>query len=177
MLNTLKPPKGAKRAKKRLGRGEASGLGKTSGRGHKGAKARSGGGRKWNYEGGQTPLHRRLPKRGFTSAEHREYLLVNLNELSRLPSGSSAGVAELLVLKARKRAPDGIKVLGTGTLKHPVTVTAHAFSASAREAIAKAGGKVNVIEPRKSRTNEKGRFPSRKAPVAGAKTAKPRKKS
>lgn len=172
MLNTLKPPKGAKRPKKRLGRGEASGQGKTAGRGHKGAKARSGGGRKWNYEGGQTPLHRRLPKRGFTSVEHREYLLVNLNDLSRLPSGATAGISELLVLKARKRAPQGIKVLGTGELKHAVTVTAHAFSASAREAIAKAGGKVNVIEPPKPRTNEKGRFPARKPAAPARKSGK-----
>lgn len=143
-LSDLSPIPGSKKKNKRVGRGSGSGHGKTSCRGHKGQKSRSGGGTRIGFEGGQMPLHRRLPKRGFTNIFRKQYGIVNLAALDRL--SDSEVTPEILIEKGLiKDIKDGIKVLGDGEIKKPLTVMAHAFSSSAKEKIIKAGGKIEVI--------------------------------
>ena len=146
-LGNLSPAEGATTAKKRLGRGIGSGLGKTSGKGHKGQWARSGGGVRPGFEGGQMPLIRRIPKRGFNNHFRKVYSIVNLSVLESFEANS---VVDMDVLSAKgliKVMKDciGLKVLGNGTLTKAITVKAKAFSASAKEAIEKAGGKAEQI--------------------------------
>jgi large subunit ribosomal protein L15 len=143
-LSELKPPAGQTRPKKRIGRGMGSGTGKTSGRGHKGQKAVSGFGQKRGFEGGQMPLHRRLPKRGFTNIFKKEFAIVNLGRLDKL-EGDTFNVDNLTKLGVIHKLGAGLKVLATGQLTRPITVEAHQFSKSAAEKIAQAGGKAQVI--------------------------------
>ena len=145
-LSSLHPPKGQKHARKRIGRGMGSGHGKTSARGHKGQHAGTGFSQKRGFEGGQMPLHRRMPKRGFTNIFKKEFALINLERLDRL-EGDTFNPERLLELGAIRRTPDGVKVLGDGTLSRPITVAAHRFSKNAAEKIAAAGGKVEVLSP------------------------------
>ena len=142
-LSTLRPPKGATANRKRVGRGMGSGMGKTSTRGHKGQGSRSGSRLMRGFEGGQMPLHRRLPKRGFTNIFRTEYRAINLERLVEL--GESSITQELLVKNGLAHKNDLIKVLGDGELKKAMNVQAHKFSKSAQEKIAKAGGKAEVI--------------------------------
>ena len=142
-LSTLRPPKGATANRKRVGRGMGSGMGKTSTRGHKGQGSRSGSRLLRGFEGGQMPLHRRLPKRGFTNIFRTEYTILNLERLAEL--GENNITLEFLVSKGLVRKNDLVKVLGDGELKSPITVQAHRFSQSAAEKISKAGGKAEVI--------------------------------
>lgn len=144
LLNELKPPKGAVKKKKRLGRGESSGLGKTSGRGHKGQKARAGGFHKRGFEGGQMPLQRRLPKVGFFPFTRVEYVVVNVSALAEFPANQVVD-AKLLREKGLVKKKGLIKVLGDGEIKVPLKVTAARFSAQAKEKIEKAGGTVTVL--------------------------------
>jgi len=145
-LHELRPTPGSKKRKKRVGRGTASGHGKTSGRGHKGQKARSGGGVRPGFEGGQNPLILRLPKRGFTNAPFKkEYAYVNVGELNVFPPGSVVGPEELLARGIVKKLGDGLKVLGDGELEVALTVRAHKFSRGAVKKIEAAGGRVEVI--------------------------------
>jgi large subunit ribosomal protein L15 len=144
-LEELKPKAGAKKKAKRVGRGPGSGSGKTAGKGHKGQKARSGGVKGAGFEGGQMPLQRRIPKRGFTNIFRREYSVVNLQDLETLAGGEPI-TPEMLVQKGLiKDMKTGVKVLGMGELKAKLTVRAHKFSKSAVEKIQAAGGKVEVI--------------------------------
>ena len=142
-LSTLRPPKGATANRKRVGRGMGSGMGKTSTRGHKGQGSRSGSRLLRGFEGGQMPLHRRLPKRGFTNIFRTEYRIINLERLAEL--GVSNITPELLVEKGLASKNDLIKVLGDGDLKSALTVQAHRFSKSAKEKIISAGGKAEWI--------------------------------
>ena len=144
-LHDLKPAVGATTAPKRLGRGTGSGLGKTSGKGHKGAKARSGGGKRPGFEGGQMPLVRRLPKRGFHNAFRTEYVTVNVDRLNIFEDGMTITPVELIEAGIIKNILDGVKILGNGELTKKLTVQASAFSASAKEKIEAAGGKAEVI--------------------------------
>jgi large subunit ribosomal protein L15 len=139
-LSNLKPKKGARHAKKRVGRGPGSGHGKTSSRGEKGQKSRSGYSGKRGFEGGQMPLHRRLPKRGFTNIFKKDYAVVNVSDLERFDSGASIDEATLRQAGLVKGPHDGVKVLGDGELSKKLTVSATKFSKSAREIIEKAGG-------------------------------------
>ena len=145
-MHELKPAKGAKTAQRRLGRGIGSGLGKTSGKGHKGQWARSGGGVQIGFEGGQMPLARRLPKRGFDNIWKKAYTVVNLGDLECLDDGTVVTLeyllAEGLVSKAQ---PDGLKVLGNGTFTKKLTVKANKFSKSAEAKIKELGGEVEVL--------------------------------
>ena len=143
-LSGLKPPAGQTRARKRIGRGMGSGTGKTSGRGHKGQKAVSGFGQKRGFEGGQMPLHRRLPKRGFKNIFKKQLAIVNLGRLEKL-EGESFNPDRLIELGVIKKLGDGLKVLGTGQLTRKITVEAHQFSKSAEEKIRQAGGTFQVI--------------------------------
>ena len=129
---------------KRVGRGIGSGLGKTSGRGQKGQKARSGGGVRLGFEGGQTPIARRLPKRGFTNFNRKEYAIVNVKDLNRFDDGTNVTPALLIESGLVKKELNGVKILGNGELTKKLTVTAAKFSKSAQEAIENAGGKVEV---------------------------------
>ena len=142
-LSTLRPPKGATANRKRVGRGMGSGMGKTSTRGHKGQGSRSGSRLMRGFEGGQMPLHRRLPKRGFTNIFRVEYRVVNLDRIAAL--GEKNVTPEILVKNGLAGKNDLIKVLGDGELKSAVSVQAHKFSKSAQEKIAKAGGKAELI--------------------------------
>lgn len=144
-LHELKPSEGSRRERNRVGRGIGSGNGKTSGRGHKGQNARSGGGVRPGFEGGQNPLHKRLPKRGFTNPNRKEYAIVNLEQLNRFEDGTEVTPELLLETGVVSKLRDGIKVLGEGKLESKVTVKAHKFSSSAKEAIEAAGGKTEVI--------------------------------
>jgi large subunit ribosomal protein L15 len=139
-LNNLKPKKGARHAKKRVGRGPGSGHGKTAGRGEKGQKSRSGFSRSLGFEGGQMPLHRRLPKRGFTNIFKKDYAVVNVSDLERFDNGATVDEAALRSAGLVKGQHDGVKVLGDGELSKKLTVSATKFSKSAREIIEKAGG-------------------------------------
>jgi large subunit ribosomal protein L15 len=145
-LNDLRPPKGAKHAKKRIGRGQGSGNGKTAGRGHKGAQSRSGWHFKRGFEGGQMPLHRRVPKRGFHNPFRVEYEVVNLDTLA---ARFDAGTVVTLALLVERRLVSGtnklLKVLGRGELDKALTVRAHRFSGKAAEKIAAAGGASELI--------------------------------
>lgn len=143
-LSGLKPPAGQTRLRKRVGRGMGSGTGKTSGRGHKGQKAVSGFGQKRGFEGGQMPLHRRLPKRGFTNIFKKQFAIVNLGRLDKL-EGDVFNADRLTELGVIHKLGDGLRILGAGQLTRAITVEAHHFSKSAAEKIAKAGGKVQVI--------------------------------
>jgi large subunit ribosomal protein L15 len=143
-LEDLKPAKGATKKAKRVGRGPGSGSGKTASKGHKGQKARSGGVKGAGFEGGQMPLQRRIPKRGFTNVFRKEYAVVNVSDLAKM-SGSEV-TPELLKQNGMVRdLKDGLKVLGMGDLKAKLTVRAHKFSKSAVEKIQAAGGKAEVI--------------------------------
>jgi large subunit ribosomal protein L15 len=144
-LNNLKRPVGSWHRKKRVGRGQGSGLGKTAGRGGKGQKARSGNMRFEGFEGGQSPLQRRLPKFGFTSPNRTQYAVVNLADLEGFDAGATVDVAALETRGLVKGRYDGVKVLGNGTLTKKLTVRAHKLSATAREAIEKAGGSVEEL--------------------------------
>ena len=144
-LHELKPAIGSTTAPKRLGRGVGSGLGKTSGKGHKGAKARSGGGKAPGFEGGQMPLYRRIPKSGFTNIFAKEYATINLSELERFEDGTTVTVALLKQHGLVKQIKDGVKVLGGGELTKKLTVQADRFTASAKEKIEALGGKAEVI--------------------------------
>jgi large subunit ribosomal protein L15 len=145
-LSDLSPAKGSRSARKRLGRGPGSGLGKTSGRGHKGRGARSGGNTHPRFEGGQMPLQRRLPKRGFHNPFRRTYSVINLARLEALFESGAVVDAAILIDRGLARAGRPIKILGQGELSKALTVKAHAFSASAKERIAAAGGSAEVIE-------------------------------
>ena len=146
-LHNLKPAKGSVRNRKRVGRGPGSGLGKTAGRGEKGQKSRSGFARKPGFEGGQMPLHRRIPKRGFTNAPFRkEFACVNLGRLEVFEAGTIV-TPELLVRQGiLKQLRDGLKVLADGELTKALTVHAHRFSGKAQERIAALGGKAELIQ-------------------------------
>lgn len=144
-LHEMKPAEGARKARKRLGRGIGSGTGKTSGKGHKGQNARSGGGVRLGFEGGQIPLFQRLPKRGFTNINRKEYAIVNLDTLNRFEEGTEVTPELLIETGIVSNAKSGIKILGNGTLEKKITVKAHKFSASAKDAIEKAGGQTEVV--------------------------------
>lgn len=144
-LHELRRAEGSRKERNRVGRGIGSGNGKTSGRGHKGQNARSGGGVRLGFEGGQNPLYRRLPKRGFTNPTRKEYAIVNIETLNRFDAGTEVTPELLLETGVVRNAKDGIKVLGNGQLEKGLTVKANKFSASAKEAIETAGGKIEVI--------------------------------
>ena len=144
-LHELKPAEGATSARKRLGRGIGSGLGKTSGKGHKGAKARSGGGKRPGFEGGQMPLTMRLPKRGFTNNFRKEYVAINVSRLEVFDDGATVTPVELIEMGIIKKVGDGVKIMGDGELTKKLTVLATKFTASAKEKIEAVGGKAEVI--------------------------------
>ncbi|CAL28622.1 50S ribosomal protein L15 [Staphylococcus carnosus] len=144
-LHELYPAEGSRKVRNRVGRGAATGNGKTSGRGQKGQKARSGGKVRPGFEGGQLPLFRRLPKRGFTNINRKEFAVVNLEQLNRFEEGTEVTPELLIETGVVKNAKAGIKVLGNGSLEKKLTVKAHNFSASAAEAIDAKGGAHEVI--------------------------------
>ena len=147
-INEIKPNEGATRRKIRVGRGPGSGKGKTAARGHKGQKSRSGYSRRFGFEGGQMPLIRRLPKRGFSNYPFKkEYVGINLTMLALFENQDVITVDDFIRKGIVKDIKDGIKILGNGEINRPVVVKAHKFSKSAREKIEKAGGKCEVIEP------------------------------
>jgi large subunit ribosomal protein L15 len=182
-LHNMRPRHGSRHRVKRLGCGESSGHGKTSGKGHKGQKARSGGSIRLGFEGGQMPLIRRLPKRGFNNAAfHKHYALVNLNDLNEFKTGTVVNEQLLRESKLIRGDVEGIKILGNGELKHALTIEADKISASARSKIEKAGGTIELrkarereVGPRHATTPEKASAaaPERDAPAA----KKPAKKS
>ena len=147
-LSELHPAAGSRRPRKRVGRGPGSGTGKTAGRGEKGQKSRSGYRRKRGFEGGQMPLVRRVPKRGFHNPFRKEYAVVNVARFEEL-AGDAFTPQSLLESGVISKLADGLKILGNGELTRAVTVAAHKFSAAAREKIEKAGGKAEVIEGKK----------------------------
>lgn len=144
-LHELQPAEGSRKVRNRVGRGTSSGNGKTSGRGQKGQKARSGGGVRLGFEGGQTPLFRRLPKRGFTNVNRKEYAVVNLDVLNRFEDGTEVTPVTLVEAGIVKNEKAGIKVLGNGSLDKKLTVKAAKFSKHAQETIEAAGGSIEVI--------------------------------
>ena len=144
-LKELKYNDGARHTTKRLGRGQGSGQGKTAGKGHKGQNARSGGGVRIGFEGGQTPIFKTFPKRGFTNINRLEYAIVNLSDLNKFADGTDVNFEVLKQAGIVKKKLDGLKVLGNGKLEKKVNVTCNKISASAKAAIEKAGGKVEVI--------------------------------
>ncbi len=144
-INTLKPAQGANRKNKRVGRGMGSGHGKTSARGYKGQLSRSGSSMRPGFEGGQMPLHRRLPKRGFNNIFRKEYMAVNLEKLADFEAGANVDPEILKSKGLVKNLHDGLKILGVGELPHPLHIKAHKFSKSAMEKIQKAGGTFEVI--------------------------------
>lgn len=144
-LHELKPAAGARKNRKRVGRGIGTGNGKTAGRGHKGQNARSGGGVRLGFEGGQNPLYRRLPKRGFTNPTRKEYAIVNVDALNRFEAGTTVTPELLLETGVVRNARDGIKILGDGEINVNLTVQANKFSQTAVEKIEAAGGKTEVI--------------------------------
>lgn len=144
-LHELKPAEGARKKEVRVGRGTGSGNGKTSGRGHKGQKARSGGGVRPGFEGGQMPIYRRLPKRGFKNIWRKEYAEVNVETLNRFDDGAEVDAVALVEYGILKNVHDGIKILGNGELKKKLTVKAQKFTKSAVEKIEAAGGKVENL--------------------------------
>jgi large subunit ribosomal protein L15 len=143
-LSSLTPPEGQKHRKKRIGRGMGSGRGKTSTRGSKGARSISGYSIMRGFEGGQMPLHRRLPKRGFTNIFKKEYAIVNLRDLEKLP-GDTFNADRLMELGVVKKLGDGLKILGTGEITRRIDVEAHIFSKSAAEKIGRSGGTAKVV--------------------------------
>jgi len=144
-LHELKPAEGSRHTRKRLGRGTGSGLGKTSGKGHKGQNARSGGGVRPGFEGGQNPLYRRLPKRGFNNINRKEYAIVSLDALNRFEEGTVVTPELLKETGVISAIRDGVKVLANGELTVKLTVKAHKFSSTAVEKIAQVGGTTEVI--------------------------------
>ena len=145
-LSNLKPPRGSRHRKVRVGRGMGSKMGKTSGAGNKGQQSRRGYSRRPGFEGGQMPLHRRLPKRGFTAPDSTTYAVVNVDMLNAFEAGETVSPELLFNLGVLRVKREGVKVLGSGELKVALTVQAHAFSKSAEEKITAAGGKVEVIQ-------------------------------
>lgn len=144
-LHELKATEGARFTSKRIGRGQGSGLGKTSGKGHKGQNARSGGGVAIGFEGGQTPLFKRTPMRGFTNFTRKEYATINVGELNKFEDGAVVNFEVLKNAGLLKKELDGLKVLGEGKLEKKLTVQAKKFSKSAEKAIVEAGGTAEVI--------------------------------
>lgn len=144
-LHELKPAEGSRKVRNRVGRGIGSGNGKTAGKGHKGQNARSGGGVRLGFEGGQTPLFRRLPKRGFTNINRKEFVIVNLTALNRFEDGTEVTPELLLETGVISKVNNGVKILANGKLEKNLTVKAHKFSSTAKEAIEAAGGKTEVI--------------------------------
>ena len=144
-LNELSPPKGSRRPRKRVGRGVGSGKGKTAGRGTKGYNSRSGGGVRPGFEGGQMPLHRRLPKRGFTNIFKKRIAVINIRDLAKFESGSVVDEAALVSAGLVKGRRDGIKLLGHGEIKIPLTIKVNMLSESARQKIIEAGGNIEVL--------------------------------
>ncbi len=144
-LNELKYNEGARSTRKRIGRGLGSGNGKTAGKGHKGQNARSGGGVAIGFEGGQTPIYKRIPKRGFTNFTRKEYTVVNVEALNRFEDGTTVTPELLMEAGLVTKMLCGVKVLGNGTLEKNLTVVCHKVSKSAQAAIEKAGGKVEVL--------------------------------
>jgi large subunit ribosomal protein L15 len=144
-LHELKPSEGSRKTRNRVGRGIGSGNGKTSGRGHKGQNARSGGGVRPGFEGGQMPLFQRLPKRGFTNINRKDYAVVNLETLNRFEDGTEVTPELLLETGVISKLLAGVKILGNGKLEKKLTVKATKFSTSAKEAIESAGGTTEVI--------------------------------
>jgi len=145
-LNDLAPAPGARKSRKRIGRGVGSGWGKTAGRGSKGQNSRSGGGVRPGYEGGQMPIHRRLPKRGFTNIFKKTYAVVNIRDLAKMESGSVVDEAALVRAGLGKGRRDGVKLLGQGDIDIPLTVKIDLVSQSARQKIESAGGTVEVSQ-------------------------------
>ncbi|MBW9157517.1 50S ribosomal protein L15 [Clostridium sp. FP2] len=144
-LQDLKPAEGSKKSRKRLGRGTATGWGKTAGRGQDGQNSRSGGGTRPGFEGGQMPLYRRLPKRGFTNIFAKEYACINVDRLNIFENGTEITPELLLERRVIRKVYDGVKILGNGNLEKSLTVSATKFSKAAAEKIEAAGGKVEVI--------------------------------
>lgn len=144
-LHELKHNEGARSSVKRVGRGHGSGSGKTAGKGHKGQNARSGGGVAIGFEGGQTPIYKRIPKRGFTNFTRKEYAIVNLSALNNFEDGTTVTPELLKEMGLVKKMLNGVKILGEGTLEKKLTVSCHKISKSAQAAIEKAGGKVEVL--------------------------------
>lgn len=144
-LHELAPAAGSKKTRTRSGRGLGSGLGKTAGRGQKGQNSRSGGGVRSGFEGGQMPLYRRLPKRGFKNVFAKEYAEVNISQLNRFEDGATVDPVALIEMGILKNVRDGIRILGNGTLEKKLTVIANGFTKTAEEKIVAAGGKVEVI--------------------------------
>jgi len=145
MLNELKPVEGARKSRKRLGRGPGSGKGMTSGKGDKGQLARSGGGPRPGFEGGQLPLFQSIPKRGFKNINRKEYAVVNLSDLNKFEEGETVTPDVLVARNVLKKLKSGVKVLANGTLEKKLTVKANVFSKAAEAAIVKAGGTAEVI--------------------------------
>lgn len=145
-LNDLAPPPGARKARKRIGRGVGSGWGKTAGRGSKGQNSRSGGGVRPGYEGGQMPIHRRLPKRGFTNVFKKTYAVVNIRDLAKMEHGSVVDEAALVRAGLVKGRRDGVKLLGQGDIIIPLTLKVDLVSRSARQKIESAGGTVEASQ-------------------------------
>lgn len=144
-LHELKPAAGSKKAPKRIGRGTGSGLGRNAGKGEKGQNARSGGGVRPGFEGGQMPLYRRLPKRGFKNPFSKEFVCINLDRLNIFENGTEITPEVLLERRVVSKVLDGVKILGNGTLEKSLTVKGCKFSKSAKEKIEAAGGKVEVM--------------------------------
>lgn len=144
-LGELRAPEGASKNRKRLGRGSGSGHGKTSGRGHKGQRARSGGRGKTGFEGGQMPLQRRVPKRGFTNIFRKEYAIVNLSDLDRFDKGSTVDVSSLLEAGLVNKIGAGVKLLADGDITKPLIIRVHKSSQAAREKVEAAGGRIEVV--------------------------------
>jgi large subunit ribosomal protein L15 len=144
-LHELSPPNGSRKSRKRLGRGVGSGKGKTAGRGTKGQNSRSGGGVRPGFEGGQMPIHRRLPKRGFTNIFKKKIAVINIHDLSTFESGSVVDEAALVRVGLVKGQRDGIKLLGNGEIKIPLTIKINGASTGARDKIIAAGGKVEIL--------------------------------
>ena len=144
-LHELKPAEGSRKSRNRVGRGSSSGNGKTSGRGQKGQKARSGGGTRLGFEGGQTPLFQTLPKRGFTNYNRKEFDIVNLDTLNQFEEGTEVTPDVLVKAGVIKNKKSGVKVLAKGNIDHKLTVKANKFSSAAKDAIEAAGGSVEVI--------------------------------
>jgi large subunit ribosomal protein L15 len=169
-LSQLHPPAGSRHRRKRVGRGPGSGLGKTSGRGEKGQKSRSGYSSKRGFEGGQMPLIRRVPKRGFHNLFRKEFAIVNVGRLEKL-SGDEVTPQSLLSSGVISNLRDGLKILGDGELKRAVKVSAHRVSKSAREKIEAAGGKVELLAAAAAARSKPAKTPSKGAAASEAKAA------